>query len=155
MIHFLVSIDPVAKARARVTRFHAYTPTNTKRFEQEFLKLALVHKPRSPLVDPLEVEIVFQIKKPKSSKNDLPIVRPDLDNYVKAVCDAMNGVFWNDDSQIVNLTARKRYGDFGCVEVSINPRHAKAAVPPLNGDVVGSCTATCLTCGRPISEISK
>lgn len=32
-----------------------------------------------------------------------PIGRPDIDNYVKLVADALNGHWWHDDSQIVCL----------------------------------------------------
>lgn len=35
----------------------------------------------------------------------------DVDNYAKAVQDALNGLAYHDDSQIVRLTVRKRYQD--------------------------------------------
>jgi Holliday junction resolvase RusA-like endonuclease len=38
-------------------------------------------------------------------------VRPDIDNYAKAILDALNGVMWADDGQIVQLTASKSYGE--------------------------------------------
>lgn len=34
-------------------------------------------------------------------------LRGDLDNYVKTVLDALNGVAWPDDSQVVKITAIK------------------------------------------------
>lgn len=34
-------------------------------------------------------------------------LRGDLDNYVKTVLDALNGVAWDDDSQVVKITAIK------------------------------------------------
>jgi Holliday junction resolvase RusA-like endonuclease len=33
--------------------------------------------------------------------------RPDADNLAKAVFDALNGILWADDSQIVNSTVSK------------------------------------------------
>ena len=35
--------------------------------------------------------------------------RPDLDNVAKQVLDALNGVVWDDDSQVCDLRIRKRY----------------------------------------------
>jgi len=39
------------------------------------------------------------------------IARPDVDNLCKGVFDALNGIIWVDDSQIVCIHAWKRYGD--------------------------------------------
>ncbi len=57
--------------------------------------------------------MTFFRSKPKShGKRDLfPVTRPDLSNYVKLVEDALNGLLWVDDSQIVISTLRKMYAD--------------------------------------------
>lgn len=34
-------------------------------------------------------------------------LRGDIDNYIKTVLDALNGVAWGDDNQIVKVTAVK------------------------------------------------
>jgi len=36
--------------------------------------------------------------------------RPDLDNTTKAVLDSLNGVAWEDDSQVQRLVVEKSYG---------------------------------------------
>ena len=36
-------------------------------------------------------------------------VKPDIDNLTKAVLDALNGLAWYDDAQIVELNASKTY----------------------------------------------
>jgi Holliday junction resolvase RusA-like endonuclease len=61
---------------------------------------------------PLEMMIFFYLDKPKSKskKKVWPDVKPDLDNYVKAVKDALNGVVYRDDSQVCVLQAFKVYG---------------------------------------------
>lgn len=37
--------------------------------------------------------------------------KPDGDNVLKSVCDALNKVGWRDDSQIVSMAIDKEYGD--------------------------------------------
>lgn len=52
-------------------------------------------------------------KKAKASALEgtlLPTGKPDLDNCLKLICDALNGIAWVDDKQIVSVTASKRYG---------------------------------------------
>lgn len=39
----------------------------------------------------------------------LPLKKPDIDNILKAVCDALNGVAYKDDVQIVKTSAEKYY----------------------------------------------
>lgn len=39
-----------------------------------------------------------------------PTGKPDLDNCVKCILDALNGVLWRDDAQVVELSVSKRYG---------------------------------------------
>lgn len=48
-----------------------------------------------------------------------PIKKPDSSNIVKGIEDAMNGVVYKDDSQIVELVVKKYYGDVPMVEVEI------------------------------------
>jgi Holliday junction resolvase RusA-like endonuclease len=46
-----------------------------------------------------------------------PKVKPDLDNVAKAVLDAINGIVYVDDAQVINLVATKRYATDPRVEV--------------------------------------
>ena len=39
-----------------------------------------------------------------------PTSRPDVDNYVKAILDAINTIVVADDSQVVELRAAKKFG---------------------------------------------
>ncbi|HAN97001.1 MAG TPA: hypothetical protein DCQ98_06005 [Planctomycetaceae bacterium] len=47
---------------------------------------------------------------PKSAKRVHHTVRPNASNFAKAVEYALNGVAWNDHSQIVELIVHKHYG---------------------------------------------
>jgi len=59
----------------------------------------------------LHVVMEFYLPQPASNKKAIPISRPDLDNLVKAVLDAGNGVIWRDDSQVTTLETSKRWHD--------------------------------------------
>lgn len=55
----------------------------------------------------------------KENKEIRPIVRPDLDNYLKSVFDGLDGITWGDDSQIVSLSSEKYYSTNPRVEITI------------------------------------
>lgn len=113
--YLVLHVAPVAKERARVTRLGAYTPPATKRFEaavRTILRTFTLAKPASEA--PMKLKVRFVLQKPKRPKHKTePVTRPDLDNYVKALTDACNGVLWADDSQLVHIEARKLYDQSG------------------------------------------
>ena len=68
--------------------------------------------PRPPYEGPLQVMIRVCITKPASKpkkKPSWPTSKPDADNYGKLLLDALNGVVWKDDSQVVRLLVEKLY----------------------------------------------
>lgn len=70
----------------------------------------------------VRLELAFHMKKPKSYPKTkvLPATKkPDLDKMVRSVKDALTGIFYVDDSQVVELVASKRYGDAPGVEIRI------------------------------------
>lgn len=40
---------------------------------------------------------------------EYPTKKPDADNVIKAIFDALNGVVWHDDTRVVDMVVRKRY----------------------------------------------
>lgn len=60
---------------------------------------------------PVRLSIVFTMPRPVSLPKRVvaPTKKPDLDKLARAVKDALTGVVWQDDSQVVELVARKRY----------------------------------------------
>lgn len=58
----------------------------------------------------VEVHLTFVMLKPKTVKRVEPFVRPDIDKLVRAVLDGLTGVAYEDDQQVVKLTAIKEYG---------------------------------------------
>lgn len=51
---------------------------------------------------------------------EYPTVKPDIDNVEKAIFDAINGIVWKDDVQVVRVSKEKRYSATPCVQVSIS-----------------------------------
>lgn len=120
MIEFVVPGDPVAKGRPRFTRAgHAYTPDKTTSHERRIQAVAREHFP-SPLPGALRLEVISFHAIPQSLRkaekaaallgSRRPATRPDADNICKLVADALNGLAYADDNQIVELEARKFYG---------------------------------------------
>jgi Holliday junction resolvase RusA-like endonuclease len=76
-------------------------------------RTALDARARSGLSVPLSVaatvDLVFLLPRPQRTKRIDPDCRPDLDKLVRAVLDALTGVVWIDDGQVVALSARKTY----------------------------------------------
>lgn len=76
---------------------------------------------------PVELAVTFYLERPttiKPDKRPMPIKPPDLDKLVRGVCDALSDAgVWEDDAQVVKLTAFKEYADTrepGCaIEVTI------------------------------------
>jgi Holliday junction resolvase RusA-like endonuclease len=65
---------------------------------------------------PVRVEVVFYLPRPKTVKlkdRALPIVPPDLDKLARGLLDGIgqSEVVWGDDSQVIELHARKHYDD--------------------------------------------
>ena len=72
---------------------------------------------------PVEVVLDFYFARPKSvNKKRLGMtVRPDLDKLVRALLDALTGVLFQDDSQVVGIIARKHYDEIERVEIDVRP----------------------------------
>lgn len=68
----------------------------------------------APLDGPLQVVVEFVMPRPASCpKRTTPpaIKRPDADKMLRAVFDSLTGVIWRDDSQVVDVRARKRIAE--------------------------------------------
>ena len=71
-------------------------------------------------LEPIHLTLTFTLEKPKSVKRLRPTVPPDLDKLIRNCGDALTGVAWKDDSQIVQITSIKVYGPIPGVEISIS-----------------------------------
>lgn len=133
-LFFTFDIEPVPQLRPRVSSrpyVRVYDPPKVKNFKNLLRSLAVNQYARPPLLGPLSVSLTFYRPVQKSiskterelrlSNRSKPVVKPDTDNYVKATLDALNGVLWNDDAQIVKIMGEKRYSDHPRITVSVKP----------------------------------
>lgn len=63
-------------------------------------------------VVPVRVVVLFVFAKPKSAKKKRawPTVKPDWDKLLRAVGDALTGVIYMDDAQVIGGSVEKQYG---------------------------------------------
>jgi len=127
---FSVEGDPVGKQRPRFTKTgRTYTPKKTSDYEGMIADKAMVAMgPVTPLETPVAVYIYINHAIPASyskkrkeaclNRFERP-KKPDLDNVAKAYLDAMNGIVYKDDVQVVSLHVTKRYNTVGSVHVCV------------------------------------
>ena len=125
MIKLVIYGEPVAQGRPRFSTvggfIRAYDPAKSKDYK-DYVRLAAVSemKGKVPLDGALALSVRVYRSIPKSfskKKQALaeagkikPITKPDMDNYIKGIKDALKSVCWKDDSQIV--TYREPFGKF-------------------------------------------
>lgn len=135
-VTIVVAGDPVAKGRPRMTRTgRAYTPAKTRQYETYARLVAQQEmQGRRLLEGALHMKLRVDLAIPSSwSKKKqqaaligevMPCVKPDLDNFLKAIADSLAGVVFADDKQVVSVTATKRYSQTPKMVVTIAPEVA-------------------------------
>lgn len=93
VVRFTISGEPLPKQRPRFNGNRAYTPQTTKDYEIHVgyaAKRAMVSN--SLILGDCSLSATFYRKDKR---------RADLDNLLKAIKDACNGIVWQDDKQVV------------------------------------------------------
>lgn len=112
---FNVYGEVVGSARPRVTRHGTYIPKKTREFRKRIQEAfaAQCGGRFAPIEGPIHLEIIVHRALPKSRPKKVhsepDTFKPDADNIAKNVMDALNGIAWNDDSQITRLTVIKSH----------------------------------------------
>lgn len=110
---FSITIPIAPQAWQRVNRDRhgtIYVPSKTRNFKaavSKIMKAAIGNA--EPIKKAMSIGVTFYLMPPKRLKQKQPITRPDLDNYLKAILDAGNGIIWADDSVIIGISAWKHY----------------------------------------------
>jgi Holliday junction resolvase RusA-like endonuclease len=126
---YSVEGDPVGKQRPKFARGRTYTPKKTVDYEKQIADKARSAMGSSePLETPVSVYIYINHAVPASyskkrreaclNRLERP-KKPDLDNCAKAYLDAMNGIVYKDDVQVVSLHVTKRYETIASVHVCV------------------------------------
>jgi Holliday junction resolvase RusA-like endonuclease len=134
MLTFTVEGDPHGKGRPRFRStgkfVQTYTDSKTKSYEEKVRDAAKqAMGSAEPLETPVSVFCYIRLPVPKSysktrreaclNGSERPSKKPDTDNVFKSVSDAMNGIVYKDDCQIVSINAKKVYSAVAGVDVMV------------------------------------
>ena len=132
MIKFTVYGPPKPQARHRMGKGFSYDPS--AKIKDNLLQCVQQYRPAIPLKGPLRIDLIFWFPRPKKHfytgkranelREDAPFFytckgRNDFDNLAKLVCDALNGIFFEDDGQIAVAHVFKYYSISPKTEVEI------------------------------------
>jgi len=135
MIKITIRGKPVAKGRPRIGKLHdgrpvAFTPKSTRKYENQIRLVAQQIMDKAPPYEgPVicRVEAFLPVPTSWSKKRQrlalegliLPAVHPDLDQYIKTAWDALNGIVFKDDRQVVRALASKVYDEIPRLEITV------------------------------------
>lgn len=109
---YIYPVHITGKQRPYVAKTHTFTRQETVDAEDEISKEYMCkypgHRPFFKKI-PLKINLEITFKK-KKQITSYPITRPDIDNIFKLVADALNGLAYDDDSQIVTANIKKIFG---------------------------------------------
>lgn len=122
----------IGKGRPRLNTYNGsvYTPTRTKDYEYLVEQYFLLKYPKHiPFENRVQVDIIAYFEIPKSTKKSEkermlqnkinPTKKPDIDNIIKIILDAMNGIAFKDDIQITKMNVEKIYAETEKVQIII------------------------------------
>ncbi len=132
VIQFVVEGEPKGKERPRFCHNgQIYTPKQTTTYEQQIIfdyykQCGNVKFEENSQLE-LFVRAYYKIPKSASKKKRIamlceeirPTKKPDGDNILKAVADALNGVCYKDDKSIVKMSIEKFYSDMPRIDVVV------------------------------------
>lgn len=117
--------DPVAQGRPRFSRqggfVKAYDPAKSRDYKSYVRLIAAQNAPDSPVEGAIEFSLRIYRAIPKGMpkyKREAakagalrPVTKPDVSNVLKGVEDALKGVWYKDDSQIVGYGVLGKWYD--------------------------------------------
>jgi Holliday junction resolvase RusA-like endonuclease len=120
LISFEIPGKPFGKQRPRHGKGSTYTPKETVNYEA-YVKQIYTANNLPYMTGQIWADLVIKYDIPKStSKKDRelmlkgtirPTKKPDIDNILKIIFDALNGVAYKDDTQIYRVSCTKMYAE--------------------------------------------
>jgi Holliday junction resolvase RusA-like endonuclease len=139
-ISFVIPGAAVGKGRPRATTrgkfVSMYTPEKTASYEN-LVKIkaqeAMAGNPPTDCACLVNIDIFVSVPasfSKKTAKEALdgtryPTTKPDIDNVIKGIFDAMNGIVFRDDKQVVDCRIIKRYWETPEVAVAVTAIETK------------------------------
>lgn len=118
---FKVTGKPITQGSMRVFNGHI---THNKSAELLKWRKAVGTAAQQFIIQPLEGAVVMTLKfhllKPKTVKREKPTVPPDADKLARAVFDALTGIIYKDDSQVIKMDLEKCYSSWEGVEIMVD-----------------------------------
>lgn len=116
-IEFIIPGEIRGKERPRAGKYHFYTPRSTEEFECYVRQCYVQAVGKTFFRGPVQVHITVYRKIPKSwsrkrrdaAVNQPCITKPDADNVIKSILDALNGTAYQDDAAVYSVTCEKLY----------------------------------------------
>lgn len=134
---FFIAGEVQAKQRPKFNGRFAYTPKETVEYENLVKLQYQLQCGNYRYADdvPLVVAIFAHLEPPQSASNikktrmlnqeEYPLKKPDVDNVAKIILDALNGIAYRDDKQVVTLIVKKLYAGESGVGVTISEVEVK------------------------------
>ena len=126
MISFSADGVPVPQGSMKVINGHVlHSQGSALAVWRSTIALSARFAGAKPLEGAMGIEITFRVRRPKTVKREYPSVAPDLDKYIRSCLDALTGICYIDDSQVVDIKAKKVYSDqpgadIKCYQIVIN-----------------------------------
>jgi len=124
VVAFVVPGAAVGKGRPKFARRGAFVTAYSDKKTVSYENLVRIYASeavgnRPPLEGPVRLTLKISVLPPSSwSKKKIsdallglvrPTTKPDIDNIMKAICDAMNEIVYVDDKQVCDVWVSKHY----------------------------------------------
>ena len=127
---FFYPCHPRGQGRPRFSGKVAYKSSEDRAYEKAILMAYYAAYPgKSPIQGPFVIRVTACYPIPKSASKaeradmlagrTVPTVKPDIDNVLKAVLDALNGAAFTDDKNAFMILAQKVYSETPGILVEI------------------------------------
>ena len=123
MIKFIVDGQPIPQGSMKVINGYViHSQGSALAAWRSAIGLSAKAAGAKPHLEPVEIDIVFTMARPRTVTRSEPSVAPDLDKLIRAVLDGLTAVAYRDDGQVTRITASKIYGERPGVSVSVGAK---------------------------------